>query len=83
MQADNGFEVVDRVLVSYTGNQERIELPLGIRAIGKRAFAGCIGVREVALGPEVETIGDEAFVGCTSLERVLIVCTTMFCTTPI
>ena len=77
MQAYNDFEVADGILVNYTGNQEHIDLPLGIRAIGKRAFAGCTGVREVALGPEVDAIGDEAFVGCTSLERVLIVCTTL------
>ena len=74
MQVNDGFEVVDGTLVSYTGTQESIELPPGIHTIGARACAGNVRVRELSLGPEVEAVKSEAFAGCTSLERVRAVC---------
>ena len=70
MRVDDGFEVVDGRLMSYTGSQERIELPTGVHTIGARAFAGNTHMREVMLGPEVEAIESEAFAGCTTLESV-------------
>lgn len=75
MRVDDGFEVVDGRLVSYTGSRERIELPPGVHTIGARAFAGNTHMREVTFGPEVETIESEVFAGCTSLERAGIVFT--------
>lgn len=75
MRADSSFEAVDGRLVSYTGSQERIELPTGIHTIGARAFAGNTHMREVVLGPEVEAIESEAFAGCMALESIDIVFT--------
>ncbi|MBR4227171.1 MAG: leucine-rich repeat protein [Candidatus Methanomethylophilaceae archaeon] len=40
--------------------------------IGKEAFAGCIGLREVVSGGSLMTIGEGAFAGCRDLAEVSI-----------
>lgn len=43
-----------------------------VKEIGKKAFSGCKGIREVALPASVESIGDWAFAKCTSLRSIII-----------
>ena len=52
-----------------TKELERIELPSGVRRIGKYAFSGCVELKEVAIPDSVEEIDDYAFYGCKALVR--------------
>ncbi len=70
-------------LLSYTGTDERVELPelvsgVPLTLIGERAFSntvlynetGFTPVREVVLPEGIESIGAEAFLNCISLETI-------------
>lgn len=48
---------------------ERIEIPSGVRRIGKYAFSGCVGLKEVMIPDSVEEVDDYAFYGCAALKR--------------
>ena len=49
-----------------------VELPDGLRVIGKGAFMGCTNLETVAVPPTVLMVGASAFVGCASLKQVHI-----------
>lgn len=42
----------------------------GVAEIRKRAFYGCVGLKEVSIPGSVKTIGEEAFKGCNSLSTL-------------
>lgn len=41
-----------------------------ITAIGKGAFSGCVGIKEINLPTNLTTLGDNAFYDCTSLTNI-------------
>lgn len=49
-----------------------VELPDGLRVIGKGAFMDCTNLETVAVPPTVLMVGESAFVGCASLKQVHI-----------
>lgn len=69
------------VICSYRGTAARLELPAEIerdgmpweiRAIGKKAFLGCNGLRSVVLPNTIREIGDWAFSQCGQLLAVTV-----------
>ena len=51
---------------------ERIDLFDSVTEIGARAFAGCVGLKEIIIPDSVLVIGAEAFANCTGFEKVLL-----------
>lgn len=57
-------------LVSYTGDDPDITIPLGITSIGKDAFSNNQKLRSVYIPDEVSSIDYAAFENCKNLEKV-------------
>ena len=47
-------------------------MPVRLRRIGRRAFAGCSSLRSLILPVGTSIIGLDAFVGCSSMTRIAI-----------
>lgn len=68
-----GDYVIDGgTLVSYTGNESDITIPIGISSIGKDAFSGNNTLKKVYIPDEVKSIDYAAFENCKNLEKVSI-----------
>ena len=59
-------------LVSYTGTEEDITIPLGVTTIGKDAFSGNNTLTKVYIPDEVTSIDYAAFENCKNLKKVQI-----------
>lgn len=56
---------------AFSGRRvQSVELPQGLRVIGRRAFEKCARLEAVTLPSSVERVELEAFNGCSSLRRV-------------
>ena len=56
-------------------NGERVTkliLPVGLKAVGTEAFAGCSGLTEVTIPDGITIIGNRAFSGCSGLTEVTL-----------
>ena len=60
------------VLVKYTGHENDIIIPNGVKSIGEGAFKNCRSLKSITLPDSIESIGDEAFDDCVSLESIVI-----------
>lgn len=61
------FEVRERILVKYRGEKTEVTLPLGIREIGRGAFAGNAKLERIVIPGSVKLIADGAFRDCKKL----------------
>ena len=64
------FDIKNKVLIAYTGNDAIVRVPHGVRIIGQEAFRDCPFLTEVKLPRSVTTICERAFLGCTNLKDV-------------
>lgn len=67
----DGLLIREGIVTGYSGKGARIKIPDGVRAIGDRAFSGCVGLRLVELPESVIQIGEDAFAGCEDLACVI------------
>ena len=51
---------------------QEISLPIGVTAIGHRAFSECSSLQKISIPESVTTIGYNAFSGCKSLQEISI-----------
>jgi len=70
MNDPRDFEIIDGVVVKYTGDSERVAIPKGVRAIGGSAFANRGNITSVTIPEGVTQIGDKAFRFCMMLTHV-------------
>ena len=66
------FVIDGGTLVSYTGTESDITIPLGITTIGKDAFSGNNTLTKVYIPDEVTSIDYAAFENCKNLQKVQI-----------
>ena len=59
-------------LIQYTGNDEDVTIPAGVRVIGEDAFSGNLSMKTLTIPNGVEEIRYHAFSGCDMLESVNI-----------
>ena len=64
------FVIEDGVLTDWKGEGETVTVPRGVTEIGRRAFFGRRGLREVVIPDGVRTIGENAFADCRGLRSV-------------
>ena len=57
-------------LVSWPGASGEVEVPQGVKSIGKYAFAGCTGLTGIRLPDSVIELGSSVFENCTGLKQV-------------
>ncbi len=66
------YKMNGSTLVQYTGSEEDIVIPSGVKVIGEDAFSGNLSVRTVKIPDGVEEIRYHAFSGCDLLSKVTI-----------
>ena len=64
------FEIVDRTLKRYRGDDRDVVVPDGVVAIGEKAFFFCTGILSVTLPDTVNEIQSFAFEGCLGLREI-------------
>ncbi|MBQ5559008.1 MAG: leucine-rich repeat protein [Lachnospiraceae bacterium] len=69
---ENGFKIVDGVLVEYTGSDTNIVIPNSVSSFGSKVFRGNTSIVSVEIPGTVKEIPTAAFHSCTSLEKVTI-----------
>ncbi len=72
LTSQEGFQIINNILVGYTGQESVITIPNAVIAIGDEALSGNSVVTEVTIPSNVNTIGRGAFSNCHNLTRVVI-----------
>ncbi|MCL2323723.1 MAG: leucine-rich repeat domain-containing protein, partial [Oscillospiraceae bacterium] len=62
--------IEDGVFISYNLRENCVEVPKGVKTIGKGAFKGCTSIEEMILPETVTEIMDESFKGCRKLKKI-------------
>ncbi len=62
----------DGVLISYTGNATKVNIPKEVKTIGLTAFYENTKIKSVTMSSGVTTISDSAFSGCTKLSSITL-----------
>ena len=65
------FEVQDKTLMRYTGNEEVVTVPDGIEVLGEWAFDGCIA-RKIILPETLKEIQCYCFFNCPNLSDITL-----------
>ena len=66
------FEIENGLLKKYCGDDVRVSIPDGVKAIGEWAFARCSNMEEVTIPDSVVRIERSAFDRCTGLKSVTL-----------
>lgn len=66
------MDIEDGVLLEFHVEPREVEIPEGIREIGKSCFFDKRGIQEIHLPESLERIGERAFRNCVSLEHILL-----------
>ena len=69
---DKHFKIKDAVLIEYTGKQETVMIPEGVKTIGEFAFSENKSVRKVIFPDSVTQVKKCAFSFCSELEEVVL-----------
>lgn len=67
---NTAFTIENGILTKYTGKEETVTIPAGVRKIGRQAFVRNLFVRRVEIPSGVESICDSAFYNCHNLTDV-------------
>ena len=70
--APKDFEIINGVLVRYTGDGGAVTIPDGVTAIAEGVFRGCDILTGIKIPGSVKTIAEEAFKNCYNLTSVTI-----------
>lgn len=68
---DEGFDIQDGILVSYTGTGTEITIPDGVKIIESFAFKDMDAITSVVVPKSVTTIRPYAFTGCNALRSIV------------
>ena len=71
VKMEKEFRIERGILVKYSGSDEELKIPGGVREIGERAFMDNVHLKKIIIHDGVKSVGEEAFSGCTALEEVV------------
>lgn len=66
------FMIERGILVKYSGADDELTIPLGVREIGEKAFCNNVDLKKIIVHDGVQSIGEEAFGGCSNLKEVVL-----------
>lgn len=67
----DGLEIVDGVLIKYTGTDQDVYVPVGVKEIARAVFENS-DIRSISLPEGLEKIGSSCFTRCSSLTHINI-----------
>lgn len=70
LDSKDEFIVLGKILLNYTGDENEVTVPDGIRVISRQVFNFCENLMTVHLPDSVEIIGEGAFARCPQLQIV-------------
>lgn len=71
--SENEYVIVgDGILLSYNGNNKKVNIPPNVKQVGAGAFAGNTTIESVNLPESVNAIGEDAFNNCINLKEVVL-----------
>ena len=72
VSSESDFVIEDGILRSYTGTDEDVVIPSGVKVIWDGAFAGQTDIKSVVIPEGVTEIGAGAFAFCKNLSNITI-----------
>lgn len=73
IKTDNkDFVIEDDVFVKYNGNDKKVVIPEGIKAVGPCAFWDNQSIEEVVLPNSLISLGGDTFYNCRNLKKIVI-----------
>lgn len=72
------FLIERGVLIKYSGEDEELAIPSGVREIGEKAFMNHANLKKIVIHEDVRSIGEEAFSGCANLKEAVLPATVHF-----
>ena len=66
------FEIENRVLLKYSGDEEIVVIPSGVKIINKYAFHECKNMKTVVIPEGVTEICNNAFTECNNLRSLYL-----------
>ncbi|MBP3569394.1 MAG: leucine-rich repeat protein, partial [Lachnospiraceae bacterium] len=69
---EDGFLIINGILIEYTGDAEDVEIPSGVTSINDYAFLNNNFIVTVKIPSGVTTLGNSAFSNCDSLKEITI-----------
>ena len=70
VSSEDGFLIINGILMKYTGDAENVEIPSGVTSINDNAFAHNYSIVSVKIPSGVTKLGIQAFGRCDSLVSV-------------
>lgn len=71
-QVMSGFYISGRVLMAYSGSEERVTIPDGVEIIGESCFEGNDKLNRVIMSDSVREIHENAFRNCICMQTVVM-----------
>ena len=71
-QAMGDFYISGKILMAYTGNEERVTVPDGVEIIGEGCFEGNERINRVIMSDSVREIHENAFRNCICMQSIVM-----------
>ncbi len=71
-QVMRDFYISGRILMSYSGSEERVTIPEGVEIIGESCFAGNDKIGRVIMSNSVRIVQENAFRNCVCIQSVVM-----------
>ncbi len=71
-QVMSGFYISGKILMSYTGCEERVTIPDGVEIIGEGCFENNEKIRRIIMSDTVREVHENAFRNCVRLQTVVM-----------
>ena len=71
-ERDRKFNILNGVLIEYSGNDTDVWVPAGVREISATAFSHGQTISNIHIPDSVISIARYAFASCTSLKKITI-----------
>lgn len=70
MEKNNGYLVVNNILLEYDGTDTELQIPENVTKINPAAFQFRTKITSVKMSDQVVSIGQQAFQGCDNLKKI-------------
>ena len=62
----------EKIITKYTGKDETVIIPKGVKSVEKNAFSNCYELKEIIFEEGIKHIGNFAFCSCENIEKIFL-----------